>query len=320
MSGKTPLHILVSGATGLLGRPVVSECVSSHASDWRVTGTSFTRAAASDPRVHYERVDLLRLVDLPAFLDRLAPIDVLIHTAGERRPDVSELDPVRTQRLNVGATTVGAKWAAEHGAFFVYISSDYVFDGTTPPYKVGDPTNPLNTYGRSKRDAENAVREACPNSHVILRVPILYGDVETLDESPITTIATEMRRAGPGQRVTVDNWATRYPTHTADVALVVRQLIERRLAQPGFCGTFHWSSEEAMTKFDMARQMAPLLNFNPSLLTPDDKPPTGATRPKDPHLDSKALEMMCIGRRTPFASGIKSVLTPHLHKPRKSEL
>lgn len=54
----------------------------------------------------------------------------------------------------------------------IYISTDYVFDGTSPPYEIGDKPNPLQFYGQTKLAGENAVRQVYPNA-VILRVPIL---------------------------------------------------------------------------------------------------------------------------------------------------
>ena len=302
MSLTTP-RILITGATGLLGRPVLRACSANR--DWRVTGTSFRRTGPG-----LERLDLSQTEQIPAFLDRLAP-DVIIHSAAERRPDVSEKDPEGTQRLNVGATAALARWAAARGAFLVYISSDYVFDGTTPPYTPGSPTHPINAYGQSKLDGEQAVR-AAGGGAAILRVPILYGEVEELGESPVTVLAKNMLNARPGERLAMEHWATRYPTHTSDVAAVLRQMVERRLAGGSLGGIFHWSGDEPMTKHDMALAYAPLLGFDPARLVPDARPPAGAPRPKDCHLDTSDLERLGIGQRTPFATALPAILAPHL--------
>ena len=296
-------HILITGATGLLGRPVLRTCAAAPA--WRVSGTSFRRTGPG-----LERVDLSQNDLIPSFLDRVAPT-VIIHSAAERRPDVSEKDPTGTQRLNVGATAALAQWAAAHRAFLIYISSDYVFDGTTPPYSPSSPTHPINSYGQSKLDGEHAV-QASGCDAAILRVPILYGEVEALDESPVTVLAKNMLSARPGERLAMEHWATRYPTHTGDVAAVLRQMVAHRLANPAFSGIFHWSGNESMTKYDMACAFAPLLSFDTARLVPDNAPPAGAPRPKDCHLDSSALEALGIGRRTPFASTLPAILTPHL--------
>lgn len=299
----TAPRILITGASGLLGRPVLRACAAR--SGWHVTGTSFRRSGPG-----LERIDLSQTAQLPAFLNAAAP-DVIIHAAAERRPDVSEKDPQGTQRLNVGATATLAQWAAARQAFLIYISTDYVFDGTRPPYRPGDATHPLNAYGQSKLDGEQAV-QAAGGDYAILRVPILYGEVETLDESPVTVLAKNMLCAKPGERLAMEDWATRYPTHTADVAAVLVQMVAHKLAHPELRGLFHWSGSEPMTKYGMAQAFAPLLGFDPSRLAPDAAPPAGAPRPKNAHLDTSDLERLGIGQRTPFASALPAILAPHL--------
>ena len=267
-----------------------------------VTGASFRRTGPG-----LERIDLSQTGQLPAWLDRLAP-DIIIHAAAERRPDVSEKDPAGTQRLNVGATATLAQWAAARRAFLVYISTDYVFDGSRPPYRPGDATHPLNAYGQSKLDGERAVQAAACDA-VVLRVPILYGEVETLDESPVTILAKNMLNARAGERLAMEHWATRYPTHTRDVAVVLRQLVLHKLAHPDFAGVFHWSGSEPMTKYDMACACAPFVAFDPGRLVPDATPPAGAPRPKDSHLDSSDLERLGIGQRTPFRAALPEIFS-----------
>lgn len=293
--------ILITGATGLLGRPTFK--VFSSVEDWQVVGTAFRR---SKPGL--ERVDLSCPPAIPAFLDRIAPV-AIIHTAAERRPDVSERDPHGTQRLNVEATAVLAEWARKHHAFLLYLSSDYVFDGTCPPYFPDSPTCPVNAYGLSKLEGEQAILASGAEA-AILRVPILYGNVESLEESSITAIARNLLDArGHHEDVLMDHWATRYPTLTDDVARVLCQMLERRLASGDFSGIYHWSGDEPMTKYEMACRIAPMIGFEPSRLIPDRTPArVGAPRPKDCHLDTARLEQVGIGQRTPFLTAIAKIV------------
>jgi dTDP-4-dehydrorhamnose reductase len=125
-------------------------------------------------------------------------------------------------------------------------------------------------------------------------------------------LAKNMLSAKPGERLAMEDWATRYPTHTADVAAVLSQMVSHKLAHPEFRGLFHWSGNEPMTKYVMAQAFAPLLGFDPSRLVPDATPPAGAPRPKNAHLDTSDLERLGIGQRTPFASALPAILAPHL--------
>ena len=282
----------------MLGRAVRQACAAVPA--WQVSGTALNRA-----RDGLDHLDLCDAKAVKEYLDARQP-NVILHCAAERHPDRSESAPEATMRLNVEATGRLARWAAANNTWLVFISTDYVFDGVTPPYQPGALTNPLNCYGRSKRDGELAVwaetADAC-----VLRVPILYGTVEQLEESAVTSLVPQMR-AAQQEPIAFDDWATRYPTLVDDVAVVLRQMIEHRLAKGDLRGTFHWSGAEALTKFGMAKIMAKLLEIDPAKLTPDSKPPTGAPRPRDCHLDCADLEHLSIGHRTPFATAIAKIL------------
>ena len=125
--------------------------------------------------------------------------------------------------------------------------------------------------------------------------------------TPRTDLARQIQ-AAQGQPLTLDDWATRYPTCVDDLAIVLRQMIERRLAHPDFRGTFHWSGAEPFTKFGMGRVIAKILAADPDTLNPDPRPPSGAPRPKDCHLDCSDLERLDIGQRTPFVPAITKIL------------
>lgn len=290
------MNVMITGATGLLGRGIVSEL--SRSSSLNVMGTGFRRATGA-----IRELDLLDPEAVRRFVESERPA-VILHAAAERRPDVSENDPGATHALNVDATGTIVDVAATVGAWVIYISTDYVFDGTSPPYRPDAAPNPLNLYGRSKLAGEEVVRRA--TRHCILRVPLLFGPVESLDESPVTSIAKQLL---PGKSITLDHWATRYPTSTGDVAFVCRQLVERRREQPDLSGTFHWSGDEALTKYDMARAIAEAWSLDVQL-NPDTNPPAGAARPKNSELDCSDLESIDIGRRTPFRDSLNAALAP----------
>ncbi len=298
----TSPSILVTGASGLLGRAIVAE-FQSHASTraWQVVGTAFSRV-----RDGLVRLDLCDATAVTACLERFQP-RVVVHSAAERRPDVSERDPAATQRLNVEATARLARWCAAHGAWLLYLSTDYVFDGTRPPYAVDAPTHPLNAYGRSKLDGEIAIRNETADA-AVLRVPILYGPCETLAESAITVTVPALLKATPAAPAVLDNWATRYPTHTADVASVIRQMALRRLADPALAGVFHWSGDEPHTKYTLGLLMARLLGVGPAALRPDDAPSSGAPRPQNSHLDTARLAGLGISARTPLEPSLRAIL------------
>jgi dTDP-4-dehydrorhamnose reductase len=240
------------------------------------------------------------------FIADQAP-DAIVVAAAERRPDVCENDPVLARALNVDALGFIASAAREIGSWILSISTDYVFDGTQPPYQPDDAPNPLNAYGRSKLGGERALLRSGVRS-CVLRLPLLYGPVIHWGESAVTSLTPAIVESARGVAPAVmDAWATRYPTFTPDVAVVIRQLLERHEIGESVTGLTQWSGDEPMTKFDIAQRIAQVLNIDARITaqrTPNDATP----RPRNCHLASDALEVLKIGQRTPFDTAIRTVL------------
>ncbi|XP_030069502.1 methionine adenosyltransferase 2 subunit beta [Microcaecilia unicolor] len=294
-------RVLITGATGLLGRAVYKEF---NENNWNAVGCGYSRA-----RPRFEQVNLLDTTAIHDLIEDFQP-HLIVHCAAERRPDVVESHPEAAFQLNVVVSERIAKEAARVEAFLIYISTDYVFDGTNPPYLETGIPNPLNLYGKLKLEGEKAVLQNYEGA-AVLRVPILYGDVEKLEESAVTILFDKVQFSN--KPANMDHWQQRFPTHVKDVASVCRQLAERRLQDPSLKGIFHWSSNEQMTKYEIACAMADAFNLPSNHLRPlADGLVVGVLRPKNAQLDCSRLENLGIGQHTPFRTGIKESLWPFL--------
>lgn len=294
-------RVIVTGGSGLLGRQLVQRFASD---EWDCLGLAYSRA-----RGKLRKVDLCDASQVEHVLDDFQP-SVVVHSAAERRPDVVEKKPEATDALNVAATGLLAELCSKRGIFLLYMSTDYVFDGRNPPYKPGDTTNPLNTYGQTKRDGENIVLKQARNA--VLRVPVLYGEIENLGESAVTTLFSAVLDSSKPSKMS--DYERRYPTHVADVAQVCVQLASTHVAGKAAGGVWHWSGSECLTKYSMACAMAGVFNLSSSHLVPISQPSGGAPRPYDCHLDTSATQQAYHIQSTPFTGGIKQVLEP-FYKP-----
>ncbi|WP_322106665.1 SDR family oxidoreductase [Paraburkholderia sp. J41] len=301
--------VAVIGASGLLGRAVVRELGAETA--WQVVPTAFRHARDATRVLDVRDAEAVR-----AFVEREAP-DAIVLAAAERRPDVCERDPAAARALNVDAVRHVGAAARARGAWVLSISTDYVFDGTKPPYRVDDTPNPLNAYGHSKLEGERALLEGGGNA-LVLRLPLLFGPVcaatSGWHESAVTSLVPAVVASSrPGaQAAPMDAWATRYPTFTPDVAFAIRELLLRCADGRPVNGIAHWSGDEPMTKFDIAERLAQALGVQARL----DAQPAHADatpRPRDCHLDSSRLEALGIGRRTPFDAAIRAVIDAFEH-------
>ncbi|KAF8425494.1 RmlD-like substrate binding domain-containing protein [Tirmania nivea] len=288
---------VVTGATGQLGRQVVKAF---EKEGWEVFGTGFSRA--KPPAIR--KVDLQNREEVVNILDEVKP-KILIHCAANRFPDKCESDPEGVKKLNVEASKMLAEETNSRGIFLIYISTDYVFDGKpgAAPYEADSAPSPLNFYGVTKLAGEKAVLEASPGGGaVVMRVPVLYGEVEQNKESAVNVLLDAVYKAG-SQRVEMDHWSIKYPTNTADVARVLKDVAvkytisEDRSALPKI---LQFSSEDRMTKYEICQMLAEIAGLPLENMTPNDTndPNSTVVRPYDCHLSTKALKDLGISVQT----------------------
>ncbi|KAH8920800.1 NAD(P)-binding protein [Atractiella rhizophila] len=276
--------ILITGSTGLLGRSVVRVF---RDAGHQVLPLSYSRSAPGATKL-----DLTDTNAVKSLLESYKP-DAIVHCAAERRPDVAEKDPSAAERLNVEAT----RTLAQYDGLLVYVSTDYVFPGDAPEsgYAEEDPTEPLNLYGKTKELGERET-VAGKGKNVVVRVPILYGKAEYNAESAVNILVDVVLNKAGKEKVDMDDWAVRYPTHVDDVAVALLRITDVYLKDTTspFPKILHYSSSVPYTKLTMCQLFASCLPSKPSLehLVPIRRGPDltkGETRrPKDCKLGMKA--------------------------------
>jgi dTDP-4-dehydrorhamnose reductase len=324
---STPRRVLVTGATGLLGRAVLREFA---AAGWDAVGCAFSRAAG--PILRADLRDPISCSDLIA----ASRPDVVIHCAAERRPDACEDDPQGAEQINVdapfhlGRAAARASWgpgAAPTSSSsssspstgrvkaYIFISTDYLFDGTQAPYDERAETCPLNAYGRQKVRGEHAALASHPHA-IVLRVPVLYGPTPDLSESAVTAFAAVARDATKAK--VVDDWQIRVPTYTPDVGrTLVRMALAATETGPDAAaaapqlrgGVYNYSAHERFTRYTLTQHFGRLLGVPIDHVTRDPKAPPGAPRPYDCELVTAKLEALGLAAPpTPFDAACREIL------------
>ncbi|XP_045124740.1 methionine adenosyltransferase 2 subunit beta-like isoform X2 [Portunus trituberculatus] len=271
-----PCCVLVTGASGLLGRAV---CGVLREAGHAVKGLAFSRAGPGLIKCDLTDLEAVRLI-----IEKEKP-NFIIHTAAQRFPDVVESQYEETRILNIRTAENIASVANQIKCKMIHISTDYVFDGTSPPYKVGDKCNPLSKYGLTKLESEEAVLAAAPDV-CVLRVPVLYGPVERLEESAVTCLLNILKSSEPKA---VSHHDQRCPAHGQNLS-----------------GIYQWSGREKLTKYEMTLKMALVFSLPHSHVTPSmDASPL---RPHDPEMDVSRLTELGISHHTKFEEAIKECL------------
>ena len=154
-------------------------------------------------------LDLTDFTAARQFITNYKPSHI-IHAAAQRFPDKVEADMEAATKINVESTRNLAEACKEVGSRLIYISTDYVFAGDHPPYFPDNKPQPLNKYGETKLAGEEAVLAVDPN-FIVLRIPVLYGGVTTLNESAVTVLLDVVKKGAPAK---MSSYEVRCPSHT----------------------------------------------------------------------------------------------------------
>lgn len=168
--------------------------------------------------------------------------DAIVNCAAVSVPEACEIDPVRSQALNVALPTGLARAAHHLSARFVHLSSEQVFDGRrATPYRPTDPVSPINLYARQKVESEQAVHAAAAEFAVTLRAPLLMGNSVAGKRSTHERLFADWA-AGKTPKLFTDEF--RQPCTAENLAEVMLELCER----PDVCGVFHWAGAELISR------------------------------------------------------------------------
>lgn len=131
-------------------------------------------AEGADIQSEANAVDITSIGNTVDLLNRISP-DIVIHAAAYTDVDGCELNPDKAYLVNGEGTKNVAEACKGVNAFLIYISTDFVFDGTKKtPYTEEDKPNPINIYGKSKLMGEDFVKEILDN-YLIIRTSWLFG-------------------------------------------------------------------------------------------------------------------------------------------------
>jgi dTDP-4-dehydrorhamnose reductase len=255
------MRVTIIGAAGLLGKYILREWTGDE-----VCGVDLPEVDIREPQL----VDRL--------LERRQP-DWVVLTAAYTDVDGCESNPDLAFATNCAGAINVAHSARRHGARLMFLSTDYVFDGTkSTPYETGDQRNPRSVYGKSKAAAEIGITQALPNC-CIVRTSWLFGVGGKCFPDTILKIA-ETR-----PQLNVVNDQRGCPTYARDLARVLIQLCRQNaegiihVTNRGHCTWFEFASE-------IVRLACPTASVAPTTSEEFIRP---AERPKSSILSNASL-------------------------------
>jgi dTDP-4-dehydrorhamnose reductase len=152
------MSVLITGANGFLGY-YLTRALLEKGYTVIATGKGSSRLNFGDKdNFTYREMDFTEPFQVHDVFGQYRP-DVVIHAGAISKVDECELDQWEAYRANTEATVSLLVNAEEYKSFFVFVSTDFVFDGEKGMYREDDEPHPINFYGKTKEEAEEAVKE-----------------------------------------------------------------------------------------------------------------------------------------------------------------
>lgn len=258
------MKVLVTGATGLLGGEVV-DVLKSRNIECRGIGS--------------KDLDITQEGKVHKYIKAYRP-DAVIHCAAYTDADKAESEPEKCRAVNALGTAYIAEACREIDTKMVYISTDYVFgDDGDRPHEVDDPVYPLNVYGQTKWEGEEAVRRIL-RKYFIVRISWVFGKHGD-------NFVTTMLRLGQTHKeisVVADQFGA--PTYTADLAPLLCDMVQTEKY-----GTYHACNAGCCSWAEFAEEIFRQAHMDVKVKhIATEEYPTKARRPKNSRLDTGILK------------------------------
>lgn len=244
---------------------------------------------------------------------------IIVNSAAYTAVDRAETEVDAARAINAVAPRVLAEAAHACGAWLVHYSTDYVFDGSgSRPWTEDDAPAPLNVYGQTKLEGEQAVRSACPR-HLVFRTSWVYA------RHGGNFIRTVLRLAAEREALRLVDDQVGAPTGADLIADVTAHALRQTLLEPRLAGLYHLSASGETSWFAYARylldearrlsEVARTMKVRTMEPIPSSAYPTPARRPLNSRLDTRRLQSafgLCL---PPWQPGVARVVEDLLQPP-----
>lgn len=251
--------ILITGANGLLGQKIVQQLV--REGEYEVIATGRGSCRLPGKGFKYISLDLENAAAVEKVLLEERP-HILIHGAAMTNVDTCELNQEACYSANVLATSYLIKASESIGAHFIFVSTDFIFEGNEGPLDEEALPNPVNYYGLTKLEAEKLVMDS-KLKWAIARTVLVFGIAHDLSRSNIVLWVKESLESGKEIQVVDDQFRT--PTLAEDLAEGCILI-----AKKGAEGIFNISGPDFLTPYQMAVITAEFFGLDLSLIKKTD--------------------------------------------------
>ncbi|MDP2922106.1 MAG: SDR family oxidoreductase [Candidatus Omnitrophota bacterium] len=241
------MKLLIIGASGILGSRLFNDAIGKK---WNTLGTYCSHECGG---LIY--LDVRDMGSMEKVFDFFRP-ETVVMAGGITDVDLCTLKPKLSEDINIKGTLNLVKKIKEYGSKLVYVSTDYIFDGESGPYKEEDKPNPINVYGRTKLEAENIVK-AKLKDYLIVRTCQLYG-IDHMRKNFAIKIIHNMQN-GKNVYAADDLYST--PTYAGSLSEIIIKLIEKKASD-----IYHGAGAEFINRYDYVNKISDIFELDKSLM------------------------------------------------------
>ncbi|MED4113702.1 dTDP-4-dehydrorhamnose reductase [Priestia megaterium] len=259
--------VLITGANGQLGKELVE---------------LFTEKGFEVYGFGRDKMDITNQAQVQEIISTLKP-NIVLHSAAHTQVDLAESEPDQAFLINAYGTRNVAVAAEAVGAKLVYVSTDYVFDGTSnEPYNEFSATSPLGVYGKSKLAGEQFVRDL-HSKFFIVRTSWVYG------RHGGNFVKTMLKLGKERKELSVVSDQIGCPTYTLDLANSILEIVATEKY-----GIYHISNSGSCSWYEFAKAIFEVnsneIHINPcktsEFIRPAARPSYSVFEHKSIHLNS----------------------------------
>ena len=224
------MRVLLIGHTGLLGQQV-KQLLTAKKIDFDAPSSAFLNLAQSNTLQSFFNI-------------KSHSWDWCLNCAAFTNVDLAEIERDHCFKVNVTGPQSLARHCKHLGVRLIHLSTDYVFDGTSSvPYAEEEKTHPINFYGVSKLEGEQAVLNASPQRNIVIRTSCIYGIGRSCFPSNIIETWVKKQRL----KVVSDQFSS--PTYAPELAKILIRMMDT--APQG--GIYHAASPSIISRYEWAK-------------------------------------------------------------------
>lgn len=243
-------QVLVVGGSGQIGKQLVRLF---EQDKWPVVGTYFRNEAPG-----LVKLDASEEQQISELFEQVHPTVVINAASTPGGTDACELEPDLAVRYHFGTGRNLADAAQRHGAKFIQISTDYVFDGRSGPYMETDPAEPLSRLGRAKLKLEEYILNNMPDA-LVTRTTFVFSWTPESKTGNFAMQIFDSNRQGKAMNVPVDQVGN--VTYAPNFSQALVELI-----QTGRSGLYHLAGTTRCSKYDWALALTDYFGLDSGLI------------------------------------------------------